>query len=260
MSISTQEYDNDTNIVTQSTELTVPAAVDKTYTVDIENNTREQSEERRKRQRKKSPTTSEYSDTQESNLSSDSDVTKSTISEKSTPMKKKRGRKPLSQTKPDKAKPNKSTKSIPGKTLSKSKSTASKHNDRYKSDEITSDVSGKPSPNKRIKFKTIPNFLESNNETDSDSDSSDKDNTIFDTPNKPYIFNPENPIKFNATRDNITTRRDNIVVFITKIKPCDKGAHALAEAGIGRSNHRNVTFKIFGSSGRMTKKLIKRYR
>jgi transposase InsO family protein len=174
---------------------------------------------------------------------------------------------------PDKGAPdatadiNRPTKSVPNKVLRNSPPDASKPDHLSDSDETIPDAPNELNSNKRVKFETtrgnLPTRQEvaktttekslspdkqreplvnpilpgsdvstSDSETDSDSESSDG-SIIFDTPNEPYIFNPENRIKFNSTRDNLSTRRDNLVVFITRTgEPCDKGAQALAEAGI----------------------------
>jgi len=157
---------------------------------------------------------------------------------------------------------NESAELIQSDTLEPSKLAANKHSDRINdSNETTLDVPNDPKPNKRVRFdlpihqkaigttsnespnkdkqgatlvNPIPTDLDSlTSNADSGSESSDEDEIIFDTPNEPYIFNPEGRIKFNATRDNLSTRKDNLVVFITKTgEPCDKGARALAEAGL----------------------------
>lgn len=157
---------------------------------------------------------------------------------------------------------NNSTKPTPNKPGSSPKPAARKHDgnpDDCDDDETISDA---PKPSKRVRFKatrddlpprgvaeTIPykspdeinptpveipvDLDSSTNESESDTESETSDDDILDTPNEPYVFNPENRIKFNATRDNLLMRRDNLVVFITKRgDPCGKGAQALAGAGI----------------------------
>lgn len=65
------------------------------------------------------------------------------------------------------------------------------------------------------------------NQTDSSTDDSnhDSDSEIFDNSNPPYVFS--NP-KMTFIRDNFSTRRDNLVIFVTqKGEPCDEGARIL---------------------------------
>jgi len=66
-------------------------------------------------------------------------------------------------------------------------------------------------------------------EPDSDSEDSD-DESLFETPNAPYIRVPYNQVRFRTTRENILLQDDNVVIFATQSgQPCDKGARTLAE-------------------------------
>jgi len=66
-------------------------------------------------------------------------------------------------------------------------------------------------------------------ELDTESEDSD-DESLFETPNAPYIQLPYNQVEFRTTRENISLRDDNIVIFATQNgQPCDNGARALTE-------------------------------
>ncbi|KYN09554.1 hypothetical protein ALC57_18342 [Trachymyrmex cornetzi] len=68
--------------------------------------------------------------------------------------------------------------------------------------------------------------------TDTTYDSDTESEELFNAVNIPFDFQPDNVnITFLPTRDNIASRKDNIVIFITaRGEALDKGAKALADA------------------------------
>jgi len=76
--------------------------------------------------------------------------------------------------------------------------------------------------------------LDSDEETEtfSSTSGSESDDALFDNPNEPYAASLDGRTQFYYSRANITSRKDNLVIFITQSgEPCDEGARALAEAG-----------------------------
>lgn len=67
--------------------------------------------------------------------------------------------------------------------------------------------------------------------TGSSEDESDSE-SLFDDPNEPYEPNAGARLRIRETRDNILSRRDNLVIFTTERGcPCDAGSKLLTEAG-----------------------------
>lgn len=76
-----------------------------------------------------------------------------------------------------------------------------------------------------------PDSDSNNSDSDSDSDSDTGAENIFDAPNPPYALSRFSVFSFS--RENIASRKDNIVVFVDENSaPCDTGAEALQEAGL----------------------------
>jgi len=76
------------------------------------------------------------------------------------------------------------------------------------------------------------NHSDSNDDSDNSSDD-ESEITLFDTSDIPYDLNTDNHIRFEIIHQNIISRKNNLVVFVSqKGEPCDKGAQALAEAGM----------------------------
>lgn len=92
-------------------------------------------------------------------------------------------------------------------------------------------------PNEPSSFNT-PHMLPAEDETTCSDTNSEcdsvttisSDESLFETPNPPYERRPH--IQFCYTKDNILTKYDNIVVFITQTgNPCDIGAETFVNTG-----------------------------
>lgn len=80
-------------------------------------------------------------------------------------------------------------------------------------------------------------LVDSNNSSSSDNDNDDSDSstedetTLFDKTDVPYELNKKKEITFHMSRENISNRKDNLVIFVSPSgEPHDKGSHALLDA------------------------------
>lgn len=71
----------------------------------------------------------------------------------------------------------------------------------------------------------------SDNDNDDSNNNTEDETTLFDETNIPYELNKKRKITFHTSRENISNRKDNLVIFVSPLgEPYDKGAHALLDA------------------------------
>lgn len=78
-------------------------------------------------------------------------------------------------------------------------------------------------------------FYESDGQASDDTSEAESDEDLVDRPDEPFTFPDERGLTVRATRDNIITQSDNVIIFTTcDGSPRDEGARILYDAGAPR--------------------------